>query len=445
MKPEDAEKLARRFIALPLDKRRLFLQALAREGVEFSLLPIPAQVEGIACAQPSYAQQRMGLLWLLDPEGAAYNLPGAVRLQGVLDLDALSAAFEALVARHEPLRTLFRLEEGIWYPRVQAPGPLALERHDLAGCAKREQRLQDIAQQQAGLPFDLQEGPLLRVCLVRLAEDEHVLLLTLHHIVADGWSMNVLIDEFSRLYAQCVAGQAPQLPPLPIQYADYALWQRSWLEAGELQRQLDYWTAQLGDEQPVLELPTDFPRPAAPSYRGVRLEFAIDPALAMGLRTLAQQQGVTLFMVLLASFQALLHRYTGQQDIRVGMPVAGRGKAETEGLIGLFVNTQVLRAQPRGISRSARCWPRSVRQCWAPRRTRICRSSAWSTPLSLRAMPPIRLCSRCSTTISRWSPTSSSCTSPTGSRPRAWSWVGAPPSSTWPWTRWKSLAPCTQP
>ena len=175
-----------------------------------------------------------------------------------------------------------------------------------------------------------------------------MLLLTLHHIVADGWSMNVLIDEFSRLYAQCVAGQAPQLPPLPIQYADYALWQRSWLEAGELQRQLDYWTAQLGDEQPVLELPTDFPRPAAPSYRGVRLEFAIDPALATGLRTLAQQQGVTLFMVLLASFQALLHRYTGQQDIRVGVPVAGRGKAETEGLIGLFVNTQVLRAQPRG-------------------------------------------------------------------------------------------------
>ncbi|ANY86828.1 MULTISPECIES: non-ribosomal peptide synthetase [Pseudomonas putida group] len=348
MKPEDAEKLARRFIALPLDKRRLFLQALAREGVEFSLLPIPAGVEGIGCAQPSYAQQRMGLLWLLDPQGAAYNLPGAVRLQGALELSALSAAFEALVARHEPLRTLFRLEEGVWYPSVQAPGPLALVRHDFAGKAERECLLHDCAREQAGLPFDLQAGPLLRVCLVRMAEDEHVLLLTLHHIVADGWSMNVLIEEFSRLYAQCVAGQVPQLPPLPIQYTDYALWQRSWLEAGELQRQLDYWTAQLGDEQPVLELPTDFARPVTPSYRGVRLEFAIDPALSAGLRALAQQQGVTLFMVLLASFQALLHRYTGQQDIRVGVPVAGRGKAETEGLIGLFVNTQVLRAQPRG-------------------------------------------------------------------------------------------------
>ncbi|WP_194791289.1 non-ribosomal peptide synthetase [Pseudomonas sp. UFMG81] len=348
MKPEDAEKLARRFIALPLEKRQLFLQVLGREGVEFSQLPIPARVEGVERAKPSYAQQRMGLLWLLDPQGAAYNLPGAVRLQGRLDVAALTLAFEALVARHEPLRTLFRLEEGVWYPDVQAPAPLPLEFHDFAAGEEREQRLAACAREQASLPFDLERGPLLRVCLVRMAEQEHVLLVTLHHIVADGWSMNVLIDEFSRLYAQCLAGQAPQLPALPIQYADYALWQRSWLEAGELQRQLDYWCAQLGDEQPVLELPTDFPRPAAPSYQGVRLEFAIDPALTARLRSLAQQQGVTLFMLLLASFQVLLHRYTGQQDIRVGVPVAGRGKSETEGLIGLFVNTQVLRGQPRG-------------------------------------------------------------------------------------------------
>ena len=348
MKPEDAEKLARRFIALPVEKRRVFLQALGREGVDFALLPIPAAVDSPQRELPSYAQQRMAVLWLLDPQGAAYNLPGAVRLQGELKVEALVAAFEALMARHEPLRTLFSLEDGAWVRRLQPAAALPLERRDFAGAAERERLLEDCVREQASLPFDLQRGPLLRVCLVRMAEQEHVLLLTLHHIVADGWSMNVLIDEFSRLYAQCVAGALPQLPALPIQYADYAVWQRSWLEAGELQRQLDYWTAQLGDEQPVLELPTDFPRPASPSYRGVRLEFAIEPELTQRLRALAQQQGVTLFMLLLASFQTLLHRYTGQDDIRVGVPIAGRSKAETEGLIGLFVNTQVLRSQPRG-------------------------------------------------------------------------------------------------
>ncbi|MEG1082691.1 MAG: condensation domain-containing protein, partial [Pseudomonas sp.] len=181
-------------------------------------------------------------------------------------------------------------------------GPLPLACHDFADRAERDTLLTECMREQARLPFDLQHGPLLRVCLVRMAAQEHVLLVTLHHIVADGWSMNVLIDEFSRFYAQCVAGAAPQLPALPIQYADYALWQRSWLESGELQRQLEYWTAQLGDEQPVLELPTDFPRPASPSYCGVRLEFAIEPALTQRLRSLAQQQGVTLFMLLLASF-----------------------------------------------------------------------------------------------------------------------------------------------
>ncbi|TDF82586.1 non-ribosomal peptide synthetase [Pseudomonas sp. H9] len=348
MKPEDAEKLARRFIALPLEKRRVFLQALGREGVDFAMLPIPAGVDSPQRALPSYAQQRMGLLWLLDPQGGAYNLPGAVRLQGEVKVEALVAAFEALVARHEPLRTLFSLDDGVWGQCLQPAGPLPLDYRDFAEQAERDVLLADCVREQASLPFDLQRGPLLRVCLVRMAEHEHVLLVTLHHIVADGWSMNVLIDEFSRLYAQCVAGTPLQLPALPIQYADYALWQRSWLESGELERQLAYWTTQLGDEQPVLELPTDFPRPANPSYRGVRLEFAIDPALTQGLRALAQQQGVTLFMLLLASFQTLLHRYTGQRDIRVGVPVAGRSKAETEGLIGLFVNTQVLRAEPGG-------------------------------------------------------------------------------------------------
>jgi hypothetical protein len=201
------------------------------------------------------------------------------------------------------------------------------------------------------LPFDLEHGPLLRVQLLKLDAQEHVLLLTLHHIVSDGWSMNVLIDEFIRFYDAHDRNEAPQLPALPIQYSDYALWQRRWLEAGEQARQLEYWQARLGDEHPVLELPTDRPRPAMPSYRGTRHTFAIDPDLAAQLRSCAQTHNVTLFMLLLGAFNVLLHRYTGQGDIRVGVPIANRNRTEVEGLIGFFVNTQVLRTELTGQTR----------------------------------------------------------------------------------------------
>ena len=353
MNAEDSLKLARRFIGLPLEKRQLFLQALQKEGVDFSRFPIPAGVEAQDRQALSYAQQRMWFLWQLDPASGAYNLPGAVRLKGALSLCALEQAFASLVARHETLRTAFQRQADERLLQVPADTPLTVEQLDFShlDAPAREQAVNEAATRQSLLPFDLENGPLLRVQLLKLDAQEHVLLLTLHHIVSDGWSMNVLIDEFIRCYDAHERNETPQLPALPIQYSDYALWQRRWLEAGEQARQLDYWQARLGDEHPVLELPTDRPRPAMPSYQGTRHNFAIEPALAMQLRSCAQKHNVTLFMLLLGAFNVLLHRYTGQHDIRVGVPIANRNRTEVEGLIGFFVNTQVLRTELTGQTR----------------------------------------------------------------------------------------------
>ncbi|WMN15882.1 amino acid adenylation domain-containing protein [Pseudomonas piscis] len=344
MNAEDSLKLARRFIELPLEKRRLFLKALDKEGVDFSLLPIPAEVAVPGRQALSYAQQRMWFLWQLDPQSAAYNLPNAVRLRGPLDRGLLARAFDWLLARHESLRTVFRLEED--EPRqVILEARVAIDHQDLCGLApeQREAEVQLRADAEARRPFDLQQGPLLRVCVLELGEQEHVMLLTLHHIVADGWSMGVLIEEFLRAYDALVEGEPLDVQALPIQYRDYALWQRSWLEAGEQERQLEYWRAKLGDEHPVLQLPTDHPRQAHSSRQGRRLDLDLDPSLAQQLGVLARKQGVTLFAVLLTGFKLLLSRYSGQQDIRVGVPIANRTRQEAEGLIGFFVNTQVLR------------------------------------------------------------------------------------------------------
>ncbi|MCU1775583.1 non-ribosomal peptide synthase/polyketide synthase [Pseudomonas sp. 14P_5.3_Bac1] len=353
MNAEDSLKLARRFIGLPLEKRQVFLQALQKEGVDFSRFPIPASVEAEDRQALSYAQQRMWFLWQLDPASGAYNLPGAVRLKGALSLRALEQAFASLVARHETLRTVFQRQADERLTQVSVDPSLVVEHLDFSAMAavEQEQAVNDAATRQSLLPFDLEHGPLLRVQLLKLNAQEHVLLLTLHHIVSDGWSMNVLIDEFIRCYDAHERNEAPQLPALPIQYSDYALWQRRWLEAGEQARQLGYWQARLGDEHPILELPTDHPRPAMPSYQGTRHHFAIDPSLAAQLRTCAQKHNVTLFMLLLGAFNVLLHRYTGQADIRVGVPIANRNRTEVEGLIGFFVNTQVLRTELTGQTR----------------------------------------------------------------------------------------------
>ncbi|AXQ47327.1 non-ribosomal peptide synthetase [Pseudomonas vlassakiae] len=343
-------KLARRFIELPLEKRRVFFAALRDEQVDFTSYPIP-DCSGIAGRdQLSYAQQRMWFLWQLEPGSAAYNLPGAVRLLGRLDHQALDLAFADLVQRHECLRTTFEEVDGQVLQRVGDGAQVQVRHVDLSAldADQRLQRTREEVAREAGQPFDLRQGPLLRAALLQLAADEHVLLLTMHHIIADGWSMNILIDEFMRCLDARSAGNQAQLPALAVHYRDYALWQRSWMEAGEQARQLDYWRAQLGEEHEPLELPTDRPRPAQPSHAGARLEFAIDAELRSGLKALAQRQGTTLFVVLLAAFKTLLYRYSGQGDIRVGGLIANRNRGEVEGLIGFFVNTQVLRSQLDG-------------------------------------------------------------------------------------------------
>ncbi|NIE76381.1 amino acid adenylation domain-containing protein [Pantoea sp. Ap-967] len=348
MNAEKSLQLARRFIELPLEKRRLFLDGLAREGIDFSQFPIPEGVAADDRMAPSFAQRRMWVLWQLDPQSGAYNLPGAVRLSGALDEAALQQAFNTLIERHQSLACVFVPQADESLAQVLLASTPQIHRVDLSALAQdaREAQVQAEVALESQRPFDLQHGPLLRIRLLHLAQQEHVLLITLHHIVSDGWSMNVLIDEFSRCYDAFASGVQPNLPPLPIQYVDYALWQRRWLEAGELERQLAYWQGVLGEEQPVLELPLDHPRPASPSFRGNRLAFAIDTNLAGQLRSFARQHNLSLFMLLLAGFGLLLQRYTGQADLRIGSPVANRNRSEIEGLIGLFVNTQVLRLQP---------------------------------------------------------------------------------------------------
>ncbi|MCI8212139.1 hypothetical protein AUC61_21640 [Pseudomonas sp. S25] len=352
MNAQDALKLARRFIELPLQKRRLFLEGLQREGVDFSLFPIPQGVSGEQDRVLSFAQQRMWFLWQLDPQSSAYNLPSAVRLTGALNKTALEQAFGSLIERHETLRTAFaEKDDGVQLISTTTPFQVVHKDWRDLSTSEQESQVAEEAEQQSREPFDLANGPLLRVTLIQLEDQHHVLLLTLHHIVSDGWSMNVLIDEFVRFYDAHDRGETAQLAPLPIQYSDYALWQQRWLEAGEQDRQLGYWLKQLGDEHPPLELATDHPRPARPDHRGVRHDFVIDEALAGELRELARQQNVTLFMLLLGAFNVLLHRYSDQTDLRVGVPVANRNRSDIEGLIGFFVNTQVLRTQLDGQTR----------------------------------------------------------------------------------------------
>ena len=297
----------------------------------------------------SYAQLRQWFLWQWAPHSAAYNIPTALRLQGPLDVAALQHSLQALIERHETLRTVFTQDSEQPLQVILPPGPFALAVHSLEPqTADPHVAIQAFVQTQSRTPFDLQTGPLLRAALLQVAAQNHVLVLTLHHIVADGWSLQVIIEELVQLYAGFCLGHDAGLPALPIQYADYALWQRQWMEAGEQERQLAYWQQKLGGEQPVLELPIDRARPLAPSFAGASHNLILDPALSDGLKALARGENVTLFVLLLASFQALLHRYSGQSDIRVGVPVANRGRVEIERLIGFFVNTQVLKAEVDG-------------------------------------------------------------------------------------------------
>ncbi|MFT3815684.1 MAG: amino acid adenylation domain-containing protein [Acidovorax sp.] len=336
--------LAKKFSSLPANKKASFLQLLRERGYRFSRLPIVSTVRGNA--HPiSFAQARQLFLWELDRESTAYHIAAGLRLEGELDVEAVKGSFSTIVARHESLRTVFKADaDGVSEQVILEQPGFAVEVIDLSELqVNQEVRLQEEARRLRATPFDLAEGPLLRVGLIRLGEREHVLVVVMHHIVSDGWSMQVLVDEFVELYKAGVERRAPVLRELPIQYADYAVWQRQWMEAGERDRQLAYWKAHLGEEQPVLQLPTDRPRRPDGRYRAASHGLDLPAELVQGLQALGRAHGATLFMVLLAGWQVLLSRYTGQEDIRVGVPNANRNRPETEGVIGFFVNTQVLR------------------------------------------------------------------------------------------------------
>ena len=298
----------------------------------------------------SFAQQRLWFLDQLEPASSFYNIPDGVRLKGELRIAALEQALNEVVRRHEVLRTRFVSVDGEPRQQVLEAEAVTLTATDLAHLdeAEQESAVREAASFESQNPFDLANGPLLRVKLFRLSDEDHVVLLTMHHIVSDGWSMGLLIKEVATLYEAYSRGEKSPLTELPVQYGDFAIWQRGWLKDEELERQLVYWRDQLGGTLPVLELPADRPRPAVQSYRGARVSLRLPAELTAALKELSRREGVTLFMTLLAAFQTLLHRYSGQQDITVGSPVAGRNYRETEGLIGFFVNTLALRTHLSG-------------------------------------------------------------------------------------------------
>ncbi|MEQ5838800.1 amino acid adenylation domain-containing protein [Paraburkholderia acidicola] len=345
MEKDKAQRVAERFIELTPEKRQLFWQKMVEQGVTPAQLPILSRTRSAGQLLPvSYAQQRQWFLWQLSPESSAYHVAGGLRLRGEVNAAALRTSFEAIVARHEVLRTRFVADNA---GRVEQRIEPAVEL-DWREASLQEEALDDAARALASEPFDLTHGPLLRVALFSVngvngvTEQEHLLVLSMHHIVSDGWSVQVLLDELVAHYRAAVLGEPLTLAPLPVQYTDYATWQREWLDAGERERQLTYWRGMLGDEHPVLALPTDAPRPAHASFHAARHGFMLPAALADAVRAQAQRNSATPFTVLLAAFHALLYRYTGQAEVRTGVPVANRHRVETEGLIGFFVNTQVL-------------------------------------------------------------------------------------------------------
>jgi hypothetical protein len=314
----------------------------------------------------SFAQQRLWFLDRLAPGTAFYNQNLAMRLARSLDLKAFQSAINELVRRHASLRTRFKTVDGQPLQVVAPSLDLPVAVTDLTNLPEdeREAEVTRLAALEGAKPFDLEAAPPVRVSLLKTGSDDYVLLLTMHHIISDGWSLSVLLREIWVLHDAYREGRPSPLPDLTIQYTDFAVWQRGWLTGDVLDEQLGYWKRQL-DGLPALRLPTDRLRPAAPTFKGSFQMFALTPDLTARLRALSQREGVTVFMTLLAAFKVLLHRYTGQDDIVLGVPVANRNRAELEGLVGFFVNTLVMRtslADDPDFSRRVRARGPAVRK-----------------------------------------------------------------------------------
>jgi amino acid adenylation domain-containing protein len=320
------------------DKRVLLENLLRQQAARPGTVPL------------SFAQQRLWFLDQLESDRSIFNISRAIRIIGHLDVPALEKSFRALIARHESLRTNFKLIDGEAAQVILPAREMEISRVDIRGLRPEERELefQRLGAEAGRRPFDLANDALLRAVLFQLEDDHHVLWLTIHHIVSDAWSLSILFREMGALYEAFVKGQPSPLPELPIQYADFALWQREWLRGEVLEKQLDYWKKQLADAPAVFELPTDKPRPAIQTFNGTYHWQVLTRRLSDSLSALSRTSGTTLFMTLLAAFQVLLYLYTNQDDVVVGTPIANRTRRETEDLIGFFVNTLVIRTDLSG-------------------------------------------------------------------------------------------------
>ncbi|MGB7925177.1 MAG: amino acid adenylation domain-containing protein, partial [Pyrinomonadaceae bacterium] len=334
--------------ALGYERSQTNGDAQSSSGELTALKPVPRD-DGTTLPL-SFAQVRLWFIDQMEPGNTFYNLPVAIRLKGRLDVAALERTLNEVIRRHEVLRTTFPTIDGKPAQVIAPSLALNMAVVDLSALphAQREAETRRLVGEEADAPFDLSRGPLIRAGLLRLSEDEHVVLFTMHHIISDGWSRGVLAEEIAKLYAAFIAGRPSPLPELPVQYADFAVWQRQWLQGETLDAQLQYWRRQLSGAPGLIELPIDHPRPPIQTFRGAQDSLVISSQTREGLRRLCQEEGTTLFMVMLAAFKSLLFRYSRQDDIVVGSPIAGRTRAEIEPLIGFFVNTLVLRTKMSG-------------------------------------------------------------------------------------------------
>jgi amino acid adenylation domain-containing protein len=334
--------------ALSSQKMELLALLLEREGIK-PLATIPAKRDGGA-APLSFAQQRLWFLQQMFPDSSAYNIPQVWKFQGDLKVDAVCRSLSEVIRRHEILRTTFATVDGEPVQIVNPPPVVSMEEIDLRGLSPtdREAEVQRLSIAEADQPFDLAHGPLFRVRLLRTGEQQRLALFTTHHIVADEWSQKILVRELNVLFDAFVRGRPSPLPELTTQYSDFARWQREWLQSKEAAKQLAYWKEQLSGDLPVIQLPLDRPRPAVQTFHGAALSSNLSESIVGPLRVLARQENASLFIVLLAAFKLLLHRYTGENDVLVGTLIAGRNRPEIEDLIGFFVNTLVLRTELSG-------------------------------------------------------------------------------------------------
>ena len=357
------QNLLQKFANLSPEKRAQIMAELQAQGIE--LTPSAQRTSGsgesvrTSRAIPkfdrtmpiplSFPQERLWFLDQLEPDSTSYNSPVLLRLTGQLDVAGLEASFRYLITRHESLRTIFVKgnHDGEAIQMIHPPS-WATQFTLIAIPVESEKVAEKLAQDEAMTPFDLSDGPLLRIRLFQIATDEFLLFFNIHHIISDAWSLSIFMQELTHAYRAYVAGQQPTLPDLPIQYADFAVWQRQWMTTTYLKPQLEYWKAQLGGTLPTLDLPLDFPRPRQQTLSGGMHDVTLSKELSQSLRELSQSHDATLFMTLLAGFNLLLARLSGQDDILIGTPMAGRNQTEVEGLIGLFLNTLVLRTDLSG-------------------------------------------------------------------------------------------------